>query len=69
MDVPIWKDRVWLSLVIGPFVWMAVVLQFLDQADVHLLSLWAVGLCLSISVVSIVLPAIRGPLGNHDRAT
>ena len=60
MEVPIWQDRVWLSLVLGPFAWMAIFLPFLDWSGVDLRSLWAVSFCLNLGVVSIFLPTIRG---------
>jgi hypothetical protein len=66
MEIPVWKDRVWLALVLGPFAWMAVFFLFLDRASMHPLSLWTIGLCLSVSAVSIFFPAIRGHIRQRD---
>ena len=59
---PIWKDRVWLSLLLGPFVWAALVTLLLGWAPegVQLLALYAQGMCVSVAAVSMFLPILRG---------
>jgi hypothetical protein len=63
---PIWKDRVWLCLAVGPFVWTALVLGFTGGSidGVRLLVLYAQGMCASVAGVSIFLPVIRGRNGS-----
>jgi hypothetical protein len=58
---PIWKDRVWLALLLGPIVWAGIVMLFTGAPEgVQLLALYAQGMCVSVAVVSMFLPAIRG---------
>ena len=54
---PIWRDRVWLSLLIGPFVWAGVVMLITGwpQEGVQLLALYAQGMCVSVAAVSVFL--------------
>jgi hypothetical protein len=63
---PIWRDRVWLSLLLGPFVWTAVVMAFMGwpQEGVQLLAHYAQGMCISVAAVSVFLPLIRGSAGH-----
>jgi hypothetical protein len=65
---PVWKDRVWLCLAVGPFVWTAIVLGFAGGSvdGVRLLVLYAQGICASVAGVSIFLPVIRGRSGSKQ---
>jgi hypothetical protein len=62
----VWKDRVWLCLALGPFVWMAIVLSIAGGSvdGVRLLVLYAQGMCASVAGVSIFLPIIRERNGS-----
>ena len=60
MDLPIWKDRVWLTLLLGPFVWMALFAAASGELGWQLGIYWAWGLCLTISLVSVFLDTVRG---------
>ena len=64
---PVWKDRVWLCLALGPLVWMAFVLSFAGgpMDGVRLLVLYAQGMCVSVAAVSIFMPAISGRSGGQ----
>ena len=66
--VPIWKDRVWLTLLLGPFVWAGIVMLFtgtsLDGAQI--LVLYSQGMCVSVAAVSMFLPAIRGQASKNS---
>jgi len=55
---PIWRDRVWLCLLIGPFVWAGVVMLLTGwpQEGVQLIVLYAQGMCVSVAAVSVFLP-------------
>lgn len=59
---PIWRDHVWLSLLLGPFVWAAIVMAFMGwpQEGVELLARYAQGMCISVAAVSIFMPLIMG---------
>ncbi len=65
---PIWKDRVWVSLLLGPFVWAGLVMLFAGwpQEGAQLLALYAQGMCISVAAVSIFLPAIRGSTASKN---
>jgi hypothetical protein len=60
---PIWRDRVWLSLLIGPFVWAGVVMLLTGwpQEGVQFIALYAQGMCGSVAAVSVFLPLIGHP--------
>ena len=60
--MPIWKDRVWLTLLLGPVVWAGIVMLFTDWPldGAQVLALYAQGMCVSVAVVSMFLPAIQG---------
>jgi hypothetical protein len=56
MTEPLWKDRVWLALVLGPFAWMAAFAPFLDLASVHWGAVWAVAFNINLGFVSMCVP-------------
>ena len=60
MDIPIWKDRVWLTLLLGPFVWVALFASRSGDAGWQLGVYWAWGLCLTIGLVSAFFDTVRG---------
>ena len=62
----IWKDRVWLALVFGPLVWMAVLLSIMGwPLDVaHAGTLYCLGMCLGVALVSVFMPVMRGRGGR-----
>jgi hypothetical protein len=65
---PIWKDRVWLTLLLGPFVWAVIVTLFVgwSQDGKQLLVLYSQGMCVSVAAVSMFLPAIRGQAASKN---
>ena len=65
---PIWKDRVWMFLVLGPFVWADIVMLFVgwSQDVAQLLVLYSQGMCVSVAAVSMFLPAIRGRAASKN---
>jgi hypothetical protein len=58
----IWNDRVWLALVFGPLVWITVLLSIMGwPRDVaHVATLYSLGMCIGVALVSVFLPVIRG---------
>ena len=60
------QDRVWLSLLLGPFLWTAVVVLFAGwpQAGVELIALYAQGMCVSVAAVSCFMPLMGGSAGR-----
>jgi hypothetical protein len=58
MTEPIWKDRVWLALVLGPFAWMAASAPFLDLTTVHWGALAAVAFNVNVGLVSMCVPIL-----------
>ncbi|HEY7120803.1 MAG TPA: hypothetical protein VH475_29735 [Tepidisphaeraceae bacterium] len=56
MTEAIWKDRVWLALVLGPLAWMAASAPFLDIAKVHWGVVWAVAFNVNLGLVSMCSP-------------
>jgi hypothetical protein len=58
----IFKDRVWLALVFGPLVWMALLLSIMGRPldVVSIGAFYSVGMCLSIGLISVFLPLMRG---------
>jgi hypothetical protein len=59
---PIWKDRVWVSLLLGPLLWAGIAMPLTGwpQEGGQLLALYAQGMCVSVATVSVFLPTIRG---------
>jgi hypothetical protein len=63
---PIWTDRVWLSLLLGPVVWsmvMALIAGWPEEG-VQVVARYAQGMCISVAAVSILMPLIRGSAGR-----
>ena len=60
MNHSIWKDRVWLTLLLGPFVWIALFAAVSGERGWQLGIYWAWGLCLTISLVSVFFNTVRG---------
>lgn len=59
--MPILKDRVWLALVFGPLVWMALFAPFVDRTIPEQVALWFGGsFCLNLAIVSVCVPWIQG---------
>ncbi len=66
---PIWKDRVWFSLVLGPVLWVVFASRIagwsIDGAAGF--AQYALGLCLSVAVVSIFMRLLRGDAGLRSQ--
>jgi hypothetical protein len=60
MPGSIWRDRVWLALLAGPFVWAGLVILFREgsQEGVQLFAAYAQGMCLSVAAVSVLHPLL-----------
>jgi hypothetical protein len=61
MTGPFWKDKVWLTLVLGPVAYMLMLRPLLGWPFdmIHAGRLYCQGLCLCVAIVSIFLPAIQ----------
>ena len=69
MNDCIWKDRVWLCFVLGPLVWMALFLPFVEWSKLDglkLVELASVAFVLNIGLVSACVPLIQGQDRKND---
>jgi hypothetical protein len=60
VSTPFWKDRVWLALVVGPLIWIAVFSSWVDWKSLADVCLVLGGsFCINLGIVSICQPWLQ----------